>query len=123
MLFNFLEFGIILEANLCDDFIAFYKFVLPKSCVAGVVPVVAQHEVTIFGNNVRSIISCRNFCGDKRVVKRSLASVDVYFSVSDFNSFTRQTDDTFNVVFFLIIREFENNYVKSLRVGEFLSQL
>ena len=82
------------------------------------VAVVSEHEVAVFGNFVwTEVSSC--FLGDEAFIQWDFGVVDVNFSVCDLDFFSGESDEALDEEFFFIVRIFEDDDVKSLRVFYF----
>ena len=115
LLFQKLDGWIIANDCFSYDFIKGNKGVLPESGISGIFTVVSEHEVTVFRHCVRTIISGRYFWY-KTVIQRFIGTVYVDFSVTDFNSLTRKSDQTFDKQLAFVIRELEDDDIKTFRV-------
>ena len=83
------------------------------------VAVISEHEVAVFGDFVwAEVSSC--FLGDEAVIQWDFRVVDVDFSICDLDFFSRESDEALDEELFFIVRIFENDDVKSLRVFYFL---
>lgn len=82
------------------------------------VAVVSEHEIAVFRNFVwTEVSSC--FLRDEAVVQWDFGVVDVNFSVCDLDFFSGESDEALDEEFFFIVRIFEDDDVKSLRVFYF----
>ena len=82
------------------------------------VAVISEHEVAVFGDFVWAEVSSR-FLGDEAVIQWDFRVVDVDFSVRDLDFFSGESDKAFDEELFFIVRVFEYDDIKSLRIFYF----
>ena len=115
LLFQKLDGWVIADDCFTHDLIERNKGVLPESGISGIFTVVPEHEVTVFRYCVWPVISGRYFRYET-VIQRFSGTIYVDFSVTDLNSFTRESDQTFDEQLTFVIREFENDNIKPFRI-------